>query len=67
MRFAVLTMNPGIDRVLYFREPMRPGKMNRAYRSVTSQGSKGANVAILGSMSIIPLPEDITESSRRIS
>ena len=47
MRFAVLTMNPGIDRVLYFREPMRPGKMNRAYRSVTSQGSKGANVAIM--------------------
>lgn len=47
MKFAVLSLNPGIDRVLYLGSPMRPGEMNRASKSVTSQGSKGANVAIM--------------------
>ncbi|MCQ2406814.1 MAG: PfkB family carbohydrate kinase [Oscillospiraceae bacterium] len=47
MKFAVLSLNPGIDRVLYLNNPMNPGHMNRACRSVTSQGSKGANVAIM--------------------
>ncbi len=47
MKFAVLSMNPGIDRALYLPAPLQPGEMNRASRTVTSQGSKGANVAVM--------------------
>lgn len=47
MKFAILSLNPGIDRAIYLSEPMNAGHMNRAARTVTSQGSKGANVAIL--------------------
>ena len=47
MRFAVLSLNPGIDRVLYLGKKLAPGHMNRAVKSVTSQGSKGANAAIM--------------------
>ncbi len=47
MRFAVLSLNPGIDRVLYLEKKLDPGHMNRAVKSVTSQGSKGANAAIM--------------------
>ena len=47
MKFAVLSLNPGIDRTLYLGEPMNPGHMNRAVRTVTSQGSKGANVSVV--------------------
>lgn len=46
-KFAVLSLNPGIDRALYLPTPMAAGTMNRAARSVTTQGSKGANVAIM--------------------
>ncbi len=46
-KFAVLTLNPGIDRALYLPSPMEAGALNRAARSVTTQGSKGANVAIM--------------------
>ena len=46
-KFAVLSLNPGIDRALYLPSPMAAGSMNRAARSVTTQGSKGANVAIM--------------------
>lgn len=46
-KFAVLSLNPGIDRALYLPTPMAAGSMNRAARSVTTQGSKGANVAIM--------------------
>ena len=47
MKFAVLSLNPGIDRALYLSDPMNPGHMNRAARTVTSQGSKGANVSVV--------------------
>ncbi|MCQ2354534.1 MAG: PfkB family carbohydrate kinase [Clostridia bacterium] len=47
MKFAVLSLNPGIDRVLYLTDPITTGGLNRTARSVTSQGSKGANVAIM--------------------
>ena len=47
MKFAVLSLNPGIDRALYLNEPLNQGHMNRAARTVTSQGSKGANVSIV--------------------
>ncbi len=46
-KFAVLSLNPGIDRALYLPSPMMAGSLNRAARSVTTQGSKGANVAIM--------------------
>lgn len=46
-KFAVLSLNPGIDRALYLPSPMLQGGLNRAARSVTTQGSKGANVAIM--------------------
>ena len=46
-KFAVLSLNPGIDRALYLPSPMKAGGLNRAARSVTTQGSKGANVAIM--------------------
>ncbi len=46
-RFAVLSLNPGIDRTLYLPAPFSAGSLNRAARSVTTQGSKGANVAIM--------------------
>jgi 1-phosphofructokinase family hexose kinase len=46
-KLAVLSLNPGIDRALYLPSPMAAGSMNRAARSVTTQGSKGANVAIM--------------------
>lgn len=47
MKFAVLSLNPGVDRVLYLPQVLHPGELNRTCRSVTSQGSKGANVAIM--------------------
>ena len=46
-KFAVLSLNPGIDRALYLPSPLVEGSLNRAARSVTTQGSKGANVAIM--------------------
>ncbi len=46
-KFAVLSLNPGIDRALYLPSPLAAGSLNRAARSVTTQGSKGANVAIM--------------------
>ena len=46
-KFAVLSLNPGIDRALYLPAPLSEGSLNRAARSVTTQGSKGANVAII--------------------
>lgn len=47
MKAAVLALNPGIDRVIYLSAPAALGTLNRADRTVVSQGSKGANVAIM--------------------
>lgn len=47
IKVAVVTLNPGIDRIIYLPAPARLGTLNRAARSVVSQGSKGANVAIM--------------------
>lgn len=47
MKIAVLTLNPGIDRIIYLDTPTHLGTLNRAARTVVSQGSKGANVAIM--------------------
>ena len=47
MKIAILTLNPGIDRIIYLDTPTRLGTLNRAARTVVNQGSKGANVAIM--------------------
>lgn len=47
MNFTILTLNPGIDRIIYLPIPARMGTLNRAARTVVSQGSKGANVSII--------------------
>ena len=44
---AVLTLNPGYDRTVYLDGRLSVGGSSRAVRTVVSQGSKGANQAIL--------------------
>ena len=46
-RIAVLTVNPGVDRTMYFDTPLEKGAVNRAARTVTNQGCKGGNAAIV--------------------
>ncbi len=46
-RIAVLTLNPGIDRTMYFDGALVPGEVNRAKSTRTDQGCKGANAAIV--------------------
>ena len=47
MNVSILTLNPGIDRIIYLPTAARLGTLNRAERTVVNQGSKGANVAIM--------------------
>ena len=47
MKIAILTLNPGIDRIIYLPTPARLGTLNRSSKTVVNQGSKGANVAIM--------------------
>ena len=47
MRIAIVTLNPGVDRVVYLGKSLDIGGHNRSTRAVVSQGSKGANQAIL--------------------
>lgn len=47
MKISVINLNPGVDRISYLSTPARLGTLNRACRTVISQGSKGANVAIM--------------------
>lgn len=47
MKIAILTLNPGIDRIIYLPTPARLGTLNRSSHTVVNQGSKGANVAIM--------------------
>lgn len=44
---AILTLNPGVDRIVYLNDAALIGGHNRSARTVTCQGSKGANQAIL--------------------
>ena len=46
-RIAVVTVNPGIDRTMYFDLPLERGEVNRAVRTVTDQGCKSGNAAIV--------------------
>ena len=47
MNICIITLNPGIDRILYLNSPTAIGSLNRADHSIVSQGSKGANLSIL--------------------
>ncbi len=47
LKIAVLALNPGVDRIMYFDSPPLIGTLNRSSRTVVNQGSKGANVAIM--------------------
>ena len=47
MKIAIITLNPGVDRIVYLSAPLQPGTMNRSTHTVMNQGSKGANQAIM--------------------
>ena len=47
MKIAVITLNPGVDRIVYLPSRLMPGTMNRSTHTVMNQGSKGANQAIM--------------------
>ena len=46
-RIAMLTVNPGIDRTMYFDKPLVKGEVNRAVSTNLNQGCKGANAVIV--------------------
>ncbi len=45
MKIATLTLNPCIDKTLYFNSPFTTGALNRAAYAMTNAGGKGINVA----------------------
>lgn len=47
MKIAIITLNPGVDRIVYLPTPLAVGTMNRSTHTVMNQGSKGANQAIM--------------------
>jgi len=47
MKIAIITLNPGVDRIIYLPAPLAAGTMNRSTHAVMNQGSKGANQAIV--------------------
>lgn len=47
MKIAIVTLNPGVDRIVYLPTPLTPGTMNRSTHTVMNQGSKGANQAMM--------------------
>jgi 1-phosphofructokinase family hexose kinase len=47
MKIAVITLNPGVDRIVYLPMPLSVGTMNRSTHTVMNQGSKGANQAMM--------------------
>jgi 1-phosphofructokinase family hexose kinase len=46
-KIAMLTVNPGIDRTMYFDKPLLKGEVNRATSTNLNQGCKGANAVIV--------------------
>lgn len=46
-KIAMLTVNPGIDRTMYFDKPLEKGEVNRATSTNLNQGCKGANAVIV--------------------
>lgn len=47
MKIAIITLNPGVDRIVYLPTVLAPGTMNRSSHTVMNQGSKGANQAMM--------------------
>ena len=47
MKIAIITLNPGVDRIVYLPTPLQAGTMNRSTHTVMNQGSKGANQALM--------------------
>ncbi len=45
MKAATLTLNPALDRTMYFDKPFTAGALNRCTDTVTTLGSKGINVS----------------------
>lgn len=45
MKAATLTLNPALDRTMYFDKPFVAGELNRCSDTVTTLGSKGINVS----------------------
>ena len=45
MKAATLTLNPALDRTMYFDKPFVAGELNRCCDTVTTLGSKGINVS----------------------
>ena len=46
-RIAVVAVNPGIDRTMYFDEPLARGAVNRACRVTQHGGCKSGNAAVV--------------------
>ena len=45
MKAATLTLNPCLDKTMYFNRPFRAGELNRCNDSIITLGSKGVNVS----------------------
>ncbi len=45
MKAGTLTLNPAIDRTMFFAGEFKAGALNRAVRTVANAGSKGVNVS----------------------
>jgi len=45
MKAATLTLNPCLDKTMYFDTPFRAGELNRCSESIVTLGSKGVNVS----------------------
>lgn len=46
-KIAIVTLNPGVDRIIYLDKPAAMGGHNRSTHTLMNQGSKGANQALL--------------------
>lgn len=45
MKISTLTLNPALDRTMYFSSPFKAGELNRCAKSVVTLGGKGINVS----------------------
>lgn len=45
MKISTITLNPALDRAMYFESPFRTGVLNRASHTVTAVGGKGINLS----------------------
>ena len=47
MNICIISLNPGVDRILYLNATTALGGLNRVDHSLVCQGSKGANLSIM--------------------